>query len=552
MATLGWGRIDAIIKGVTEPLWARAMVVRDPASGETFAYACVDLLLVSVAVRERVIERLQRERPEMGLDAARVILTATHTHSGPSGFSHYFWINLAAPGYSEPVFRAISDGIFDAIVTAFERRKRARLTLREAVMSCDEGVVFNRSWFAYSRNHDAEAVPYERRCEATDRTMTMLSAETEDGTPIGDLNWFALHGTCVHSDHDGLHPDHKGLAAAAFDAERRPENPDYVSVFAQEATGDVSPNYRYSDARRFVIGRFDDDLDSAAFVAEAEVRLARQLLRGPGRAIAGGIGAVAPNIDFSMGIAAAEYTIDGSEHTTTPARLGLSMAQGTVEGPGPLLRANRRVRGLTRTRALFERAGGLIPGRVRSHDPKVPLLDLGRGPDGRFVGLIPLRRLAFAARADQAVAYVNRMVVNGAVGQQPWIAQVIPVQLVRLGPLAIAATPFEMTTVAGRRLRATILDALAPHGVETVIINSYANGYSGYLTTYEEYQCQHYEAGYTLFGPWSLAALRTAYAEAAADMAAGRERRGVETDRFPAAELMARSFGPEVAWKQRP
>jgi neutral ceramidase len=42
-----------------------------------------------------------------------------------------------------------------------------------------------------------------------------------------------------------------------------------------------------------------------------------------------------------------------------------------------------------------------------------------------------------------------------------------------------------------------------------VVVTTYASAYVGYLTTFEEYQVQHYEAGYTLFGAHSLGALRT-------------------------------------------
>ncbi|MCB9679837.1 MAG: neutral/alkaline non-lysosomal ceramidase N-terminal domain-containing protein, partial [Alphaproteobacteria bacterium] len=74
--------------------------------------------------------------------------------------------------------------------------------------------------------------------------------------------------------------------------------------------------------------------------------------------------------------------------------------------------------------------------------------------------------------------------------------------------LVVCAVPSEPTTVAGRRLRET-MRAAAPEGVRHVVVSPYANAYAGYLTTAEEYQVQHYEAAYTVFGPHSVAALRT-------------------------------------------
>jgi neutral ceramidase len=124
---------------------------------------------------------------------------------------------------------------------------------------------------------------------------------------------------------------------------------------------------------------------------------------------------------------------------------------------------------------------------------------------------------------------------------------VVPCQVVRLGPLAIAAVPFEPTTVAGRRLRQTLLEVLAPTGVQAVVLNPYANAYAGYLTTFEEYQVQHYEAGYTVFGPWELAAVRTALATVAGDLVGGRPgRAGPEPPRIPAELLARQAYGK--AW----
>ena len=76
-----------------------------------------------------------------------------------------------------------------------------------------------------------------------------------------------------------------------------------------------------------------------------------------------------------------------------------------------------------------------------------------------------------------------------------------------LGPLCLIAIPFEATTMAGRRLRDTVEDALSDRlGPVTPIIAGLSNGYCGYLTTREEYALQHYEGASTHFGPNQLVA----------------------------------------------
>jgi neutral ceramidase len=61
----------------------------------------------------------------------------------------------------------------------------------------------------------------------------------------------------------------------------------------------------------------------------------------------------------------------------------------------------------------------------------------------------------------------------------------------RIGQLLIAAVPGEFTTMAGRRLRDALNSEAAnnggPSSVKTVIAGL-SNGYTHYITTFEEYQ----------------------------------------------------------------
>jgi len=88
-----------------------------------------------------------------------------------------------------------------------------------------------------------------------------------------------------------------------------------------------------------------------------------------------------------------------------------------------------------------------------------------------------------------------------------WDPSTVPVQIVRVGGLFILAAPCELTTMAGRRVREAVrpylqqlLDreaqALGADEGETVavVIAGLANAYSSYVTTFEEYQAQRYEA----------------------------------------------------------
>jgi neutral ceramidase len=85
--------------------------------------------------------------------------------------------------------------------------------------------------------------------------------------------------------------------------------------------------------------------------------------------------------------------------------------------------------------------------------------------------------------------------------------------------------PTELTTMAGRRLRAHIRAELVASNVlseaeGTVVIAGLANGYADYTTTFEEYQQQRYEGGSTVFGPHQLNAYIQEFSKIARDMGA--------------------------------
>ncbi|GAB5544636.1 MAG: hypothetical protein SangKO_043960 [Sandaracinaceae bacterium] len=453
MPMLGWGREDNVSLGVEAPLYARALAVRS--AGRTAVYVCADLCFIAAGLRVAVEEALQETLGDR-VHPADLLLTATHTHSGPAGYSHAFFYDLSGPGFSRRVFDGLVRGIVRAIEDAVAALAPARLRLATGFVPGAEPVAFNRSPGAHRRNRDAHA-------EDVDREMLVLD------TGRGVISFFALHATSVHGDGTRLHPDHKGLACEAYEAARG-----VPAIFAQGAAGDVTPNYRWSEARGVTVGRHDDDLDSASYVADVQVRTAGVIAMTEGLRLDGPVGGALRRVDLER--------CPTTRGPTTIGRLGVAMAQGTAEGPGPL--------------APFAPLVRRFPG-------KATLLEIGPHRPRRLFGLLDPARLHLD---HPAFAHTRRVSAAGGLDGQPWIPTILPVQLWRVGAFCIAALPNEPTTMVGRRLRARLEAALAPHGVRRVHVQGYANAYAGYLTTPEEYGAQRYEGAYTLFGPRSYEA----------------------------------------------
>jgi neutral ceramidase len=468
-------------EGIRQRLRSRAFVIASPCTGQRVAIVSVDQGMMFHAVKQEVLRRL-RTRLSQEYSDENVLLSATHTHSGPSGFSHDPLYNLTfvklplidhtrstLAGFVSQNFEAIVQGIYESIARAHHNLAPGRILLSTGEL---RGVGFNRSLEAYERNPEAKhpAMPQ------VDERMTLLRLEerTPEGwRPVGTLNWFAVHPTSMSSENRLINGDNKGYASYLFE---KWQGTDYlapktfVAAFAQSNEGDVSPNTFDERGRRTL-----DDVTATEKSGGAQYRFARGLFESVDQA------RVLPGVvDYRhLYVEMDEVELQGTgseKRRTCEASLGLSMGAGTEDGRG-------------------------IPGLVEG-------IDCGdrRSPAAR---LLCGRKGVPTCQAEKPVA-----VVMGT-KDPPWSPNVLPLQLVRIGNLAIVAVPFEMTTVAGRRLRATVQERLAGVGVDHVVIAGLSNAYAGYLATREEYQVQHYEGASTHFGPWTLAALQQKFSEVA-------------------------------------
>ena len=108
-----------------------------------------------------------------------------------------------------------------------------------------------------------------------------------------------------------------------------------------------------------------------------------------------------------------------------------------------------------------------------------------------------------------------------------WDPEVVPMQIIRLGNVFILSVPGELTTMAGRRLRNAVKSILekgkivAPGQKVHVTIAGLANNYASYITTFEEYQAQRYEAASTIFGPHTLDGYIQEFSRLARDLVNG-------------------------------
>lgn len=446
----GFVRPTHIASGVHTRLSARAFIIGELEGDRRLAFVSVDLLDVSHEVRLSVVDNLQAKYGDLyKLD--NVVLSATHTHSSPGGLSH-------GGGFREAYFEAVVRGITEALEAAHDSLQPGRILVGQSEV---EGAGANRSRVAYLRNPESERSRYT---DDTDRTMTLLKLEREDGV-TGVLSWFAVHPTTLTFNNTLVSADHKGFAALEMEKrlqERDDTADDFVAAFAQSNCGDVTGNLNLDNT-----GPGADDYDSARIIGERQLDAAIEIYESASEALRGGVDYRLAAVDFTDVEVGGDFTGSGLQQTCFPA-WGYSFAAGSTEDGGG--------------HPLF------MEGMLERNETLDVLTEAVVRPP-------PITDELRACHAPKPILYPKAQ-------QDP-----LPIGVAKLGQLALVFIPSEATTMSGRRMRDTIRGVFGDE-VKYVVIAGYSNDYAGYITTPEEYAAQQYEGGHTLFGPWTLPAFQ--------------------------------------------
>ncbi|PCJ87832.1 MAG: hypothetical protein COA57_03950 [Flavobacteriales bacterium] len=546
----GYGMYFHKVKGIETRQFVRAYVFKAQ-NGNKVAYVCAEILSCTISVKKGVIKKLQRSHPNLNYDYDNVLIAGTHTHSGPGGYTHYGLYNMSVPGFVPEVYTTIVDGIVESIIEADNAAKPARLYFDKGDFPKEQEIAFNRSINAYNRNADTKEYEEKERHLAVDRTMKLLRIDDLDGNPIGCINWFGVHTTSVGNDLMKICADNKGYAADFMEEDLGSKH--FIAAFAQAPCGDISPNFVWDARRNRMRGKHVDDYESAKFNGKLQFEKAKEIFeKSTSKELkVNEIDFAHLNVDFSNIAVNPEFANGHTGKRTGSGCLGVSFFEGTTDGMGiskALGFMARRIISGIRTYETIKTNFASPEERIRivekyeAQGKKHVLIETG---NRRLMGIKDLEKLPMPGWVDKTTQIFKEQYKNGSLADKPWVPDVLPLQIIILGNLAIAAMPCEPSTVSGWRLRKTILDVLKERGVEDVIISPYANGYCGYVTTNEEYQEQCYEGGHTMHGEWSLGGYQTKFKELAFELLKPKNDRVFDsksTDEFTEDELKKRTF----------
>jgi neutral ceramidase len=518
---MGWGDPTHRALKVALPIHTRATVFKTGTA--IFALACLEICFLTQAVRNEVLKRLQAADPATGWTEDNVLLCATHTHCAPGGHTHDVLYNVPSFGYYPHVLDKYAEGTTAAILEASKSLRDGRIRFAEGEFGLDKNVAFNRSVQAWNENPENEKLNFDERARALDRKMRMFRFEDLEGRFIGCLNEFAVHCTSVHRDYPMIHSDNKGVAAEELESKLGG-----VCIFVQGASGDSSPNFQRFPGLREVRGTDRDDLESARTNGHMQAEMALSLCEKAAReqALSAELDSAIDYVDFSK-VHVDPKDVGGRENCQTgPAVIGARALLGTDEGmPTPKV-AYHAMRLTSRLIDFisFVTSGGdtkFLPGRDPIHGPKPGCIQSGESKVFRSSNFGSSLVPSFLGPAMALVKTWSRKNLLS----RPLTPQILPIQSIRVGEWVWISVPAEFTTTSGVRLKKSVLEDLRGTWARRALLIGYANSYSGYVTTPEEYQLQLYEGASTHFGQWTQPAYQTAFRKLMAKLQLPRGQR---------------------------
>lgn len=491
-------------------LYARVMVLEDE-RGNRLGLVVTDLPLGSALLHRAVAESTV---VSSGIGPDRLVISATHTHSGPGHYldaTVYNSQGAAVEGYDEVFVDSLARRISRTI------EQVAKAELRPARVAWGSRLIWGltriRSLPAMVRNFPAPVtwpgtptglLPEYR---FVDPELSLLRVDLKDPVtggyrPAGAFSIFAMHGTGNGSSNTLLDPDIQGIVARRLERhidrelnqDRGPRfAPRAVYLFANSNEGDVSPAWLPQSRcdvpdltpLSFLDGPFSEPLwqwrpPSVEHLADCQSTARRIVV-----AIGDSLGVIATQLFDDLALRLGDRFEIARAFVTIPLQEGadtLGICAEPAVGMQALVGADD-----AHTRMNHFSLFGLIPVGLEQgttnrrlpgcHKQKHRLLDV----------------LAGGALNTAMVA-----------PQLPAFAQVT---LLRLGDRLIGTVPAEATTTTGRRIRREIEDSARAHRLSTgpALLLGLTNGYMEYVTTAEEYTAQYYEGGSTLYGPGEAA-----------------------------------------------
>ena len=172
----GYPHVKRISEGVHDPLYASAMIIDN---GDTKIGLCaVDILFISKEITTRVREKIEKVT---GIPKYNIMISASHTHSGPITFSDIFY-DPVVPKADPEYISYLVDKLIEVYINAYRNMRTSKIAITTANGT---GVGGNRR--SKTDAIDPEIPVIVLKDAATDRIFALSTV-------------YCMHPTVLHED----------------------------------------------------------------------------------------------------------------------------------------------------------------------------------------------------------------------------------------------------------------------------------------------------------------------------------------------------------------
>jgi len=399
----------------------------------------------------------------------KVLVSASHSHSAWAQYTGHTGYQVGAGLMREKVYRAFVDGAVAAAKEALAGRRAAKLGILSDA-SFDPGDQIN-----HDRRGENDLLPGG---SSDDRHFYLIRIDGIDDQPIAVVPIYGVHGTLMSEDNSFAATDATGgmerVLEEKFDQR-------VVVMHLQGAAGDVAPDGHGSLDCDTKPGAQDDPCFDWAKVeghGRVSAEVVYQAWQAAGASMQNELALEMLTRSVELGPDASTFTIRGGALSYAPFDYAREADQRILEGGellSPIDEFNAPVGA-----ALCEEEYPMFPAAL------MPGTD-GLFPYGSCVRiniagdiLGQLLGLNFESRDDRPVCQSTRTLVSA----------------LRIGDYVIGTIPGELSVLLAERIRSQ-----SPAGADNTIVLGYAQGFTGYSLTPEDWISGGFEASTNFWGP---------------------------------------------------
>jgi len=249
----GYGaRQGEISRGVMDHIYSRALVLDD---GETrAALVSNDILLILADLKDEI------EKNVADLNLAGIMLSATHTHSGPGGYSDIPVVKIAVMGNYVPEYRKfLVDQISQCI-------REANANLKPAKFGSE---IVQAPGYGRNRRHPEPEAP-------EDPGLGLIKITDLSGKPIAFLVNYAAHSTIFSERNLEISGDFAGAVERALEE----KEPDAIAMFFPGSLGDQAPNCQMQEDDLACVNRLGNGLAEESWSRFSKIAITDQVKIG--------------------------------------------------------------------------------------------------------------------------------------------------------------------------------------------------------------------------------------------------------------------------------